>query len=327
MAKTKRGQVDPFNADDPIMPWEDESAHVAVSHTSPKSPTHKNCWLESDTPEQPKGAGRASRMRVPKRRRTRSSKSANRAVLAIILIFVTMNILGGVASCNLSSCEAATFRSTLDGNASSELGTWAPDWDDEVPYDEMGKQAELELTAFVDRMASGDEELVAKAAGLLETSFGGYSSKTTLAKLGIDTAELATWVLSRAELHAGTLSSYALPSDEQDDVWDVTASGEISYVDADALTYDLARYIEGRLIGNSTLITADGTPTESLAADVQAELAKARQQYDNERVSCLTYLNLEFDGRYDAEKGEVSLELDEEGLADAFDSLFGIYGD
>lgn len=349
MASKRLEPVDPFNADDPIMPWDDEGERAPVDGASTTAGTHDGYWVgDARQPQGTKRAKSRSALASPsqdghapqkptgkrgkaagKGRRTRSDKHTNRAVLAIVLVFVLLNAIGGVASFGMASCTTTDVRDILgfDGSTSPAYETDAAGWQYDDAHDELCSQAEHELSAFVDRMAGADEELVTRAAGLLEASFRGYGSKTTLAKLGIDTTELATWVLSRTELSTGTLSSYALAPDERDEAWDVAASAEISFVYADDLTYDLARYVADRFIGNSALVSADGTPSAELARDAQEQVVKFRQHYDSGGLSSTTYLSLEFDGHYDADAGEASLEVDEDDVVDSFDQLFGIYGD
>lgn len=48
MSKDQRRQVDPFNADDPIMPWDNEAEHVAIEESGDRGPAHEDCWLEDE---------------------------------------------------------------------------------------------------------------------------------------------------------------------------------------------------------------------------------------------------------------------------------------
>lgn len=341
-SSTPDSQIDPFNADDPVMPGEepewlddesmDEPAYAphgdedGVPHKDSdnyRAPTTHDYDYDAPSIDEPAASDAAQtlgrqwqRARDAAHAQTRTGK---RWVSLIVAAFVVLAFLGTLGDL-LAGCVSHVFETVSSGTGTA-LDVGGP-FDDYVSHEDdtdwretageldlaAGDAVEQQLGALLADPSSGElHDLVAAYLDEKLTDWEGY----TAAELGIDADAWATWALGSVSYEISSVYAY---DDGTGSAYLNAEAYGLSSMISDADT-DLSSYLHDR-----GLRVQEGEEPAQLSEEQRAEVAELWNDACEEAASPRDmFVSVELslvDGVW---------TIDEESLEEAFESVLALY--
>ena len=296
-------QVDPFNAGEPIMPWDEPGALVDDIHNLPENDSHTLDEKPHDSYRAPRrpNAPHETRVANPKTAETESAsqnpgclRTVRKAAVAIVAAVVLLDIIG--------SCTAGLFDNTVDSSLSDQDAYLQDDSDDQA----IASMA----TARMDNLSQDPDALKLAAQGLDNKlkSYLGYSAE----ELGIDADAYAEWFFSKLSYQV----NYAYDYDDGTGIVAFDITSPIVY----QLTGDLYDKSSDYLMENELYGSFDGTDASPLTEEQQDRMrgffAEVLTDAELEDSGILSFaVSKDADGTW---------HIDEDEFQENLDYLFGV---
>lgn len=355
MARNRRQQVDPFNAGDPIMPWDQGSEYVPVgggsrrpdaapdgnapAYDSPVSANHDEPWgggfegsQHTNDARRPKTArtpkGKAPKGKKPASKtaktaaahtledeRARSRRRSRRGMFTVKLI-VILAILGFLTP--LAQCAMGPSAPQIRINTNDDGDSANSSSSDVDPAKIMEDQQLQEIT---NRLSSvqDDAALVQQAGAKLDQDFQMYTDGIAMQQAGIDPTELARWVLTSATYDPSTSNSYAY--EDGGNEYEGRVYLDVSTANTVDIPYDLGTFVHRDLLGYQPL------PADGLTADQKAQVATKLEEIKAKGNTSDSSLSFDFEGTWDPTSQKITTTMDEDEWSEQVIELFGIYED
>lgn len=301
-------QVDPFNAGEPILPWDDPEA----LHDDGCDLSESGAYAAE---EKPQDDYRASEQTKPRHRyeatqtgeAVKSTQHGRRKGLrSCILVIVAIAAITQAFS-GMSSCVASIFLDELDTDSSDDYSYDSSSSDEQVAEDEQA--ATDAVTSRLDELANDPSAIDLAKRGLDDKlkSYVGYSAE----QLGIDSQAYADWFFSNV--------SYQVESAY---VYDDT--GSVTLTIGSPLTYRIASdfydrasdyLLENELFGSFANGTDVAPPTEDQQNHLRAYFADTLA---NVEIQSDGYMNVSVSKQADG-----TWTLDEQDYQSEIDYLLG----
>lgn len=350
-------QVDPFNAGDPIMPWDelgDEFApldsgrgwtapHDTSGSASTQAPSGTDSYPTASYPttDKPprqqqsdgKAKGRAQKPRASKPRTSKAKapkaqtrqaaapakqgRTAKSGIGYIVTAIAILMLLGGLLNA-IGSCVSSVFSSTNDYVTSSKSDSFGGNGVTGVNWNNVNEklqgQQEQDFTTRLEAIKAGDDAAVKRGAQLLDKQFGLYASGRTLADVGVNSEDLARWMLASMTYDESGISSALYVSDSSltDDGY-VAVDVTLPYYNS--LIYAIYNYANDTYRDQLKA----GALSDAAKADVRAKLSgiMANTQQQDMYVSVDTHASVDGGG------SNARVTLDENDWNTQIDELFG----
>lgn len=341
-SSTPDSQIDPFNADDPVMPGEepewlddepaDEPAYAphgdedGIPHKGSdnyRAPTTHDCDYDAPSIDEAAASDAAQtlgrqwqRARDAARAQTRTGKRWVSLIVAAFVVLASLGTLGDL----LAGCVSHVFE-TVSNSAGAALDVGRP-FDDYASHEDdtdwretageldlaAGDAVEQQLGALLADPSSGElHDLVAAYLDEKLTDWEGY----TAAELGIDADAWATWVLGGVSYQVSSVYAY---DDGTGSAYLNAESCRVSDMVSEA-DVDLSSYLH-----DHGLRVREGEEPAQLSEEQRAEVAELWSDACEEAASPRdVFVSVELslvDGVW---------TIDEESLEEAFESVLALY--
>lgn len=371
-------QVDPFNAGDPVMPWDElgdefvpldsggdwTAPHDTSGSAGAQAPSGTDGYPTASYPttddearpaSQAGGspAGTKGRTRKPRTSRARTSaakapkpratqgtaptretmraqaaqsasatKSAGgtrRNVFGRVVGFIALAMLLISMLDAISGCVAVIFDSAGDSESPSSSRSSFGSSDDKGPdfnaiNNQLRGQQEQDFTTRLKAIKAGDDAAVKRGAQLLDKQFGVYAGGRTLADVGVNSEDLARWMLASMTYDESDISSALYVSDS-------------SLTDDGYVAVDVTRPYYNSLI-YGIYDYADDTYHDQLKAGALSDAAKADVREKLLSIEMSTpqqdmYASVTTHASVNSDGSNAQVTLDEDEWNKQVDELFG----
>ena len=386
--KRRYQQVDPFNADDPVMPWDElgdefvpldagadwTAPHDTSGSASASAPVGSDAYPTASYPttdgrdareqqpgrgsaagraekgrtseprsskarvratrpqtrvarsQRPAGQGRQQAAAGPKPQRKTSGRVVVRLVRRLFTAAVVFLLLSGPIS-SVGGCVAGLFGGSAgisEGStvASGSAGLSFDGPDKRADYDgisdELSSQLSQDLLGRLDAIKQGEDtsydDTVAK---VLDDSFVSYSGGLTLEGAGLDSHELARWLLSQITYDPSSVNSNVYLYTGKL-TYEGTASVTVSAPSYYEFSYALVSYLRGAY-GNDALGSA--VLTDAQKSQLKDQMPSIQQQVPRNDW----YLSVDTNASVNEDGSDAWASLDEKSFEENIESLVGIY--
>lgn len=321
--RKQSNQTDPFNAEDPVLPGMSAQPEESSDSAPQRTTSRSNESHRQSHATQQRTASHQRNSGAPQNTPSQPSSSPARTAAIIggfALIFVVISIFIFTTFTEITS-QADAVKNVFPDNDSSDGSESALSLDAYTQTKSaLSQQLKQQFNERAAKSTSGnDAALVAHLARDLDKSYWWYTDGETLANVGVDSTNLAAWVMSSVAIDTSSLELYSFPREHNETNWDCIAYYDMTSPDIDDILYRLQAYVSD--IRNESESSNDSVPrplTQSETTRITTYLETLKQSTSYEKH----LRSVECTGTCNEDGSNPQVSIGDDAWNNAYDEMF-----